>query len=366
MPNARYTDLQLDALRELANIGSGTAGTALSSLLGSPDRAVRAQRVGARAGRRGRGRRRARGPRVGRGRAGHRPGRRHGAARDRRRRRRARSARMLGVEADTDTGRSALGEIGNIMVSSYVGALGHHDRLRARPAPAAVHARHARRRGRQRPGRAQRRRTSWRSSSTPSSRSPARPARCPSCCCRRPRASPSCCTGSASVTDLSTATATDVVVRMGELAASASAGDVLVCVGLGSCIGLALVCRRGRPAGWRTSCCPTRAAATSTGPAKFAEHAVPALIARPRAARRARRLARRHPRRRRPDVQHAAPPWRSAPATRRRCAPARCAPAFPSRRPRPPASVGRTVRVHVATGTVTVREAGPRRFDGLR
>ena len=30
---------------------------------------------------------------------------------------------MLGVEADTDTGRSALGEIGNIMVSSYVGAL---------------------------------------------------------------------------------------------------------------------------------------------------------------------------------------------------------------------------------------------------
>ena len=31
-----FTDLQLDALRELANIGSGTAGTALSSLLGRP------------------------------------------------------------------------------------------------------------------------------------------------------------------------------------------------------------------------------------------------------------------------------------------------------------------------------------------
>lgn len=30
----RYTDLQLDALRELANIGSGTAATALSQLLG--------------------------------------------------------------------------------------------------------------------------------------------------------------------------------------------------------------------------------------------------------------------------------------------------------------------------------------------
>ena len=27
MSTARYTDLQLDALRELANIGSGTAGT---------------------------------------------------------------------------------------------------------------------------------------------------------------------------------------------------------------------------------------------------------------------------------------------------------------------------------------------------
>ncbi len=30
----QYTDLQLDALRELANIGSGTASTALSSMLG--------------------------------------------------------------------------------------------------------------------------------------------------------------------------------------------------------------------------------------------------------------------------------------------------------------------------------------------
>ena len=31
-----YTALQLDALRELANIGSGTAGTALSQMLGRP------------------------------------------------------------------------------------------------------------------------------------------------------------------------------------------------------------------------------------------------------------------------------------------------------------------------------------------
>src|ERR1700756_805417 len=30
----RYTDMQLDALRELANVGSGTAATALSLMLG--------------------------------------------------------------------------------------------------------------------------------------------------------------------------------------------------------------------------------------------------------------------------------------------------------------------------------------------
>src|ERR1700756_1057662 len=30
----RYTDMQLDALRELANVGSGTAATALSQMLG--------------------------------------------------------------------------------------------------------------------------------------------------------------------------------------------------------------------------------------------------------------------------------------------------------------------------------------------
>ena len=122
MPNARYTDLQLDALRELANIGSGTAGTALSSLLGStielsvpsasalelaeaveaagaPEDVVWGVVV----------------PVCG-----------HVDATallvipeaDA-----ATICAMLGVDPDTDTGRSALGEIGNIMVSSYVGAL---------------------------------------------------------------------------------------------------------------------------------------------------------------------------------------------------------------------------------------------------
>src|SRR3954468_15900109 len=34
IPLTQYTDMQLDALRELANIGSGTASTALSAMLG--------------------------------------------------------------------------------------------------------------------------------------------------------------------------------------------------------------------------------------------------------------------------------------------------------------------------------------------
>ena len=95
MPNARYTDLQLDALRELANIGSGTAGTALSSLLGSPielsvPSASALELADAVV--------------IGDDDA-------------------CTLCAMLGVEVDTDTGRSALGEIGNIMVSSCVGAL---------------------------------------------------------------------------------------------------------------------------------------------------------------------------------------------------------------------------------------------------
>jgi chemotaxis protein CheC len=122
MANARYSDLQLDALRELANIGSGTAGTALSSLLGCPvDLAVPnasalelADAVEA----------------AGEPEAlvwgvvvpvtGHVDATALLVIADA-------DARtictMLGVETDTETGRSALGEIGNIMVSSYVGAL---------------------------------------------------------------------------------------------------------------------------------------------------------------------------------------------------------------------------------------------------
>jgi chemotaxis protein CheC len=122
MTSARYSDLQLDALRELANIGSGTAGTALSSLLGRPvdisvpkaDALDLADAVDAA------------GPAeelvwavvvgvggdldatalliIGEDDA-------------------ATIIGLLGVELNTETGRSALEEIGNILVASYVGAL---------------------------------------------------------------------------------------------------------------------------------------------------------------------------------------------------------------------------------------------------
>lgn len=158
--------------------------------------------------------------------------------------------------------------------------------------------------------------------------------------------------------------ATNVVVRMGELAASASAGDVLVCVGLGSCIGLALVCRRGRACGLAHVVLPVSGGRASDRPAKFAEHAVPALIAalRPHGAR--------------PDCLDAILVGgaqmfsnstgmeigaRNEEAVRAALRDA----GIPVTAAATAGSVGRTVRVHVATGTVTVREAGSKEV-GLR
>jgi chemotaxis protein CheC len=122
MSLARYTDQQLDALRELANIGSGTAGTALSSLLGRPiglsvpnAKALELADAVEAAG----------DPEdVVWGVVVPVTGQVDATAllvipdADA-----ATMCSILGVEADTETGRSALGEIGNIMVSSYVGAL---------------------------------------------------------------------------------------------------------------------------------------------------------------------------------------------------------------------------------------------------
>jgi chemotaxis protein CheD len=159
------------------------------------------------------------------------------------------------------------------------------------------------------------------------------------------------------VTDLSTATATDVVVRMGELVASASAGNVLVCVGLGSCIGLALVCRRGRACGLAHIVLPDSGGREGDRPAKFADHAVPALIGALRhhgvhaesldailvggaqmfSMSTGMEIGARNEAAVRAELQRAGIAV-TASATA--------------------GSVGRTVRVHVTTGTVTVRDAG--------
>ena len=71
----------------------------------------------------------------------------------------------------------------------------------------------------------------------------------------------------------------ETMVRMGELAISDTPGDVLVSLGLGSCIGLALVDKRAGVAGLAHIVLP----ATSGAPKpeamnKFADHAVPALV----------------------------------------------------------------------------------------
>lgn len=130
----QYSELQLDALRELANIGSGTAATALASMLGRPvdvnvpnvHAMPLADAVDA---------------------AG--PPEQYvtgvvlpvegdleaivlmifsldGAAT---------LCRLLGVDPETEIGRSALGEIGNILGTSYIGALEMMTGLAFNPCP---------------------------------------------------------------------------------------------------------------------------------------------------------------------------------------------------------------------------------------
>jgi chemotaxis protein CheD len=70
----------------------------------------------------------------------------------------------------------------------------------------------------------------------------------------------------------------ETMVRMGELAASAVAGDVLVSLGLGSCIGLALLDRRTRVAGLAHVVLPDSGGANGDNPLKFADRAVPELV----------------------------------------------------------------------------------------
>ena len=68
--------------------------------------------------------------------------------------------------------------------------------------------------------------------------------------------------------------------RMGELAVSAASGEVLVSIGLGSCIGLALVDRSRSIAGLAHVMLPSSTAGGRGEPSKFADTAVPALLSR--------------------------------------------------------------------------------------
>ena len=133
----QYTDLQLDALRELANIGSGTASTALSGMLGrSVDISVPkaqalpfAEAVDAV------------GPAeqamtgIVLGIVGEMSGTvlllvppSDADA----------LCRMLGVEPDDEFALSALGEIGNIVGSSYINALAMMTGMEIEPTPPAI------------------------------------------------------------------------------------------------------------------------------------------------------------------------------------------------------------------------------------
>jgi chemotaxis protein CheC len=134
---SQYSDLQLDALRELANIGSGNASTALSSMLGrSVDISVPAARVLPMADAVGAiGDPEADATGVVLGVVGD-----MGAAvlllftpNDA-----TLMCGLLGVEAGTELGESALQEIGNIVGTSYINALAQMTGMALEPTPPGV------------------------------------------------------------------------------------------------------------------------------------------------------------------------------------------------------------------------------------
>jgi chemotaxis protein CheD len=73
--------------------------------------------------------------------------------------------------------------------------------------------------------------------------------------------------------------ASETMVRMGELAVSSASGHVLVSLGLGSCIGLALIDRRMGVAGLAHIVLPQSQGHASENHRKFADLAVPDLLA---------------------------------------------------------------------------------------
>lgn len=72
--------------------------------------------------------------------------------------------------------------------------------------------------------------------------------------------------------------AAETMVRMGELAVSSAPGHVLVSLGLGSCIGLALIDRRMGIAGLAHIVLPQSQGHGHDNPRKFADLAVPEML----------------------------------------------------------------------------------------
>ncbi len=134
---SQYTELQLDALRELANIGSGTASTALSGMLGrSVDISVpTAQALPFAEAVEAAGDAEAEITGIVLGIVGEMNGTVlllvPPADADA-------MCRMLGVEPDDEFALSALGEIGNIVGTSYINALASMTGIEIEPTPPAT------------------------------------------------------------------------------------------------------------------------------------------------------------------------------------------------------------------------------------
>jgi chemotaxis protein CheD len=157
----------------------------------------------------------------------------------------------------------------------------------------------------------------------------------------------------------------ETMVRMGELAASSASGHVLVSLGLGSCIGLALMDRRLGIAGLAHVVLPQAPDQSQENPRKFADFAVPALIVELEA------LGARKPRLEAVLVGGAAMfaissasldvGQRNETAVRALLASLR----IPVLATATGGNRGRTIRVDVATTAVTVREAGGKNTELL-
>ena len=157
----------------------------------------------------------------------------------------------------------------------------------------------------------------------------------------------------------------ETMVRMGDYASSAGASDVLVTIGLGSCIGVALIDHARGVAGLAHVMLPASGKGPEAQPGKFADLAVPLLLDQVLVlgARRIRLEAVLVG-----GAQMFAFGGGSMDVGARNEAGVRAAleaARLPVRAAATGGGKGRTVRVHVGSGAVTVKEAGGAELDLL-